>query len=101
MAADALLASARSRRPVGLRHMDLRLATASAAALAARAPPLPHRAPARPPPASAPPARRAGRSRSRAPPAGRVAGGRLTRLPRPFGGRVHPGSQGRPDGGSG
>ena len=29
MAAEALLASARSRRPIGLRHMDLRLATAS------------------------------------------------------------------------
>jgi transcriptional regulator with XRE-family HTH domain len=29
MAATALLASARTRQPVGLRHMDLRLATAS------------------------------------------------------------------------
>lgn len=29
MAAEAMLAAARSRRPVGLRHMDLRLATAS------------------------------------------------------------------------
>jgi transcriptional regulator with XRE-family HTH domain len=33
MAAQELLESARSRRPVGLRHMDLRLATASDAAV--------------------------------------------------------------------
>jgi transcriptional regulator with XRE-family HTH domain len=52
MAAEALLASARSRRPIGLRHMDLRLATASDPAPLST--PLPVVLPLAPGPARAP-----------------------------------------------